>query len=109
MVAERVGAKLMQPSPTFSSLYRLDYGLEDFHVDFLAVAAGIRSVASLRSRATTVRIEGEVLMVASLDDIIASKRSAGRSKDKAVLDVLEKTLKEIKSQAEQGGTVGDAD
>ncbi len=104
LVAERVSAKLTQPSPDLSSVYRLDYGAVDFHVDFLPIAAGISSLASLRSRATLVEIEGRRLMVASLVDIIRSKRSSGRPKDNAVLDVLEKTLLEINAQANQSRT-----
>ncbi len=100
-VASLVSAKLIQPSPDLSSVYRLDYGPVDFHVDFLPIAAGINSLASLRSRATIVEIGGRRLRVASLVDIIRSKRAAGRPKDKAVLDVLEKTLSEINAQAEQ--------
>lgn len=100
-IAAQVSARLTQPFPELSSLYRLDYGLEDFHVDFLPVAAGITSVASLRTRATIVQIEGTKLLVASLLDVIRSKRAAGRSKDKAVLDVLEKTLAEINAQSHQ--------
>jgi hypothetical protein len=102
VVAASVGAKLTRPFPELSSLYRLDYGLADFHVDFLAVAAGVKSLASLRSRATPVAMEGAELLVASLVDVIQSKRAAGRPKDKAVLDVLEKTLNEIQAQTEQG-------
>ena len=102
LVADLVSAKLTQPSPDLSSVFRLDYGSVDFHVDFLPIAAGISSFASLRSRATIVEIEGRSLSVASLRDIILSKRSAGRAKDKAVLDVLEKTLTEINAQADQG-------
>jgi hypothetical protein len=34
------------------------------------------------------------LWVANLTDIIASKRAAGRARDKAVLNILEKTLLE---------------
>jgi len=34
------------------------------------------------------------LLIASLDDIIASKKSAGRDRDLAVLPVLEKTRRE---------------
>lgn len=101
-VANQVNAKLTQPFPQLSSLYRLDYGSVDFHVDFLSVAAGISSIASLRSRSTTVAMEGSKLLVASLADIIKSKREAGRPKDKAVLDALEKTLGEIEAQAQQG-------
>lgn len=102
MVATLVGAKLTKPFPELSSMYRLDYGLADFHVDFMAVAAGIKSLASLRSRAIPVAMGEASLLVGSLADVIQSKRAAGRPKDKAVLDVLEKTLNEIKAQTEQG-------
>jgi hypothetical protein len=34
-----------------------------------------------------------------LSDIIASKRAAGRPRDKAVLEILEKTLREKESSA----------
>jgi hypothetical protein len=37
---------------------------------------------------------GYSLWVANLSDIIASKRAAGRPRDKAVLEILEKTLRE---------------
>ena len=102
VIADLVGAKLIRPFPDLASTYRMDYGSTDFHVNFLAIAAGIKSIASLRSRATPVRMEGAELLVASLADIILSKRTAGRPKDKAVIDVLEKTLAEIESQAKQG-------
>ncbi len=71
-------------------MYRLDFGLDDFYVDFLSDAGGIRSLASLRSRAAPVAIEGKKLLVASLEDVILSKKAAGRPKDKAVMDILEK-------------------
>jgi hypothetical protein len=41
-----------------------------------------------------VEIAGHTLLVANLKDIIASKRAAGRPRDKAVLEILEKTLRE---------------
>lgn len=85
-------------------MYRLDFGLDDFYVDFLSDAGGIRSLASLRSRAAPVAIEGKKLLVASLEDVILSKKAAGRPKDKAVMDILEKTLREIKAQVNQSAT-----
>lgn len=100
-VAQLLSVRLTWPFPQLSSMCRLEFDGEDFYVDFLTVAGGIRSLASLRSRATPVRIEGKKLLVASLADVIASKRAAGRPKDKAVLDVLEKTLNEITAQAQQ--------
>lgn len=104
VIADFLGVKLTQPFPTLSSMYRLDFGLDDFYVDFLSDAGGIRSLASLRSRATPVAIEGKKLLVASLEDVILSKKAAGRPKDKAVMDILEKTLREIKAQVNQSAT-----
>jgi hypothetical protein len=64
-------------------------------------AHGIRSFNSLRSRANEVEFEDERMTVAALADIIASKRAANRPRDRAVLDDLEKTLKQ-----EEGGQPG---
>lgn len=55
---------------------------------------GIRSFEGLRKRAKTVRLAGADLTVATLSDIIKSKRAANRDRDRAVLDVLEKALNE---------------
>ena len=63
--------------------------------DFMPVIHGVRSFEGLRSRAVKRTIGGCVLLVASIDDIIASKRAAGRDRDLAVLPVLEKTRQAI--------------
>jgi hypothetical protein len=55
---------------------------------------GVRSFESLRSRATRLEIGGADLWVAALEDVIKSKRAAGRPRDTAVLPTLEKTLDE---------------
>ena len=60
----------------------------------MTVIDGIRSFEGLRKRAKTIRIDDTELTVAALPDIIKSKRAAGRARDLAVLDVLEKTLSE---------------
>jgi hypothetical protein len=54
----------------------------------------VKSFNSLRSRADRIEIGAHRLWVADLADIIASKRAAGRPRDKAVLGVLEATLRE---------------
>jgi len=59
----------------------------------MTAAHGIRSLASLRSRATHVKFAGNEILVADLTDIIRSKRAAKRPKDIAVLPVLEETLR----------------
>jgi hypothetical protein len=51
---------------------------------------------ALRSRASRIDFGGHVLMVADLADIIRSKRAAGRPRDRAVLEILEKALDEKK-------------
>jgi hypothetical protein len=48
---------------------------------------------SVRSRATLMTIGGVTIRVAALEDVIRSKRAAGRPKDRAVLPVLEQTAR----------------
>ena len=55
---------------------------------------GIPSFEGLRKRATPVRFEDARLYVATLADIIRSKKAAGRVRDLAVLPLLEKTIEE---------------
>jgi hypothetical protein len=61
---------------------------------------GIRSLAALRSRATKIDLGGHALWVADLADIIKSKKAAGRPRDRAVLEILEKALDEKKKADE---------
>jgi len=51
----------------------------------------------LRSRAEKMELSGRSLWVAHLADIIASKRAAARPRDRAVLEILERTLREKES------------
>jgi len=55
---------------------------------------GVKSFHVLRSRAGSFTIEGESVVIAALPDIIASKRAADRPRDRAVIDVLEQTLRQ---------------
>lgn len=98
LVADRLGAVILPPYYPVSSLYRLvddDTGLQ---VDFMADIHGVRSFASLRARATRLELGAATLLVASLDDVIRSKRAAGRARDLAVLPVLEATRAETRKQ-----------
>lgn len=63
-------------------------------VDFLAEPDGAPPFDQLQSRATRFDVDGKVLRVASIDDLIAMKRAAGRPKDLAHIHELE-TIKKI--------------
>ncbi len=69
----------------------------------MATIHGVRSFESLPRRSTEVAFGGERLRVASLEDIVKSKRAAGRPKDRAVLDVLQVTLDETKKKSADEG------
>lgn len=63
----------------------------------MATIHGVRSFAGLRDRATTVDVRGVAVLVASLDDIIRSKRAA-RSRKKqlaAVARESDRALREL--------------
>jgi hypothetical protein len=96
--ADRLSAMILRPYYPVSALYRVvneDRGLQ---VDFMPVIHGVKSFNSLRSRAQIIELLGHPLRVAALADIIASKRAAGRPRDRAVLEILEKTLRETNRQ-----------
>jgi hypothetical protein len=54
----------------------------------------VAALAGTRLEAILIGNAAAALWVADLVDIIASKRAAGRVRDKAVLEVLEATLRE---------------
>lgn len=85
-----------------SKLYRMvndDTGLQ---ADFMPIIHGVRSFKGLRSRSVVREINGLNVHVASLEDIIASKRAAGRDRDKAVLSILEQTLRSVGKRGSRG-------
>ncbi len=89
----------MRPYYPASDLYRIvrdDDGLQE---DFMGTIHGIRSFEGLRDRATRLEIGDAAILVASLTDIIRSKRAAGRPRDLAVLEILETALEEASKQA----------
>jgi hypothetical protein len=92
--ARELRATILRPYYPASDLFRVvndDLGLQ---VDFMVVIHGIRSFEALRSRAISVPFGAETLLVATLADILKSKRAANRPKDRAVLETLEATLDE---------------
>jgi hypothetical protein len=111
-MAKELKATILRPYYPVSKLYRMvddDLGLQ---VDFMPVVDGVRSFEGLRSRATRTTLENTPLLVASLADIVASKKAASRPRDLAVMEVLERTLHahEKASQAKKPPTdaAGDA-
>ena len=95
-VAKSLRAVIMRPYYPVSKLYRMSNDDRGLQLDFMPVIHGIRSFKGLRKRASRVQIQGQEVMLASLEDIIKSKKAAGRLRDAAVLPILEMTLSEKK-------------
>jgi hypothetical protein len=93
-IADDLDAVVMHPYYPASELYRVIRERDGTQLDFMAKVDGIRSFESLRSRASTARFGRYELKVASLEDVIRSKKAANRPQDRAVLPVLRKTLRE---------------
>lgn len=96
--AAYLGAIVLRPYYPASNLFRIMNDERGLQVDFMAQIHGVKSFSSLKSRAHKIELGGHELWIADLADIIASKRAAGRARDKAVLEILEKTL-HAKTQA----------
>jgi hypothetical protein len=92
--ADELGAQVLKSYYPVSSLYRVVNEDTGMQVDFMSVLHGIRSYENLRSDSVEVDFEGHPLKIASLEKIIRSKKALGRPRDKAVIDILEKTLDE---------------
>ena len=92
--ATELDAVVLRPYYPVSALYRVMNDDRGLQVDFMPAIHGIKSYNSLRSRAREITLGAHKLWVANLADIIASKRAAGRKRDLAVLEILEKTLGE---------------
>jgi len=92
--ATRLEAVVMRPYYPMSALYRVMNDDRGLQADFMPAIHGVKSFNSLRSRAQKVELGRHSVWVAHLADIIASKRAAGRPRDTAVLEILEKTLRE---------------
>ena len=91
-LARALSATVLRPYYPASDLYRIVRDDDGLQIDFMGTIHGIRSFEGVRARATTVHIDEVPIVVASLADIIKSKRAARRPRDLAVLEILEKTL-----------------
>ena len=93
-LARALHATVLRPYYPASDLFRVTRDDDGLQLDFMATIHGVRSFAGLKSRASALDIGGARLLVASLADIIRSKKAAGRPRDRAVLEVLERTYEE---------------
>jgi hypothetical protein len=105
-VAQSLRAVILKPYYPVSDLFRVINDELSLQLDFMAKLHGVRSFEGLRSRATPVKFGEHELKIASLADIIKSKRATGRSRDLAALEVLEKTLDEQEKRDNQKGPRG---
>jgi len=62
---------------------------DDGGLDLLADPPGAPPYATMQSRADRVDLDGIVVAVAALDDLLAMKRAAGRPQDLADIEALE--------------------
>lgn len=99
-VAVSLRAVILKPYYPVSDLFRVINDDQGLQIDFMSRVHGIKSFESLRSRSTQVKFGEHALKIASLSDIIKSKRATGRDRDKAVLEILEKALDEQEEQKE---------
>lgn len=95
-IADQLGAVVLKPYYPASGLYRIMRDDDGLQLDFMTHIHGVRSFNNLRSRSTSVRFGDHELLVASLPDVIRSKRAVDRPRDRADIEILEKTLEEKK-------------
>jgi predicted nucleotidyltransferase len=93
-LARALGATILRPYYPASEMYRVAREEDGLQLDFMTTIHGIRSFEGVRARAQVIEIAGVPLVVASLADIIRSKKAARRARDLAVLELLERTLEE---------------
>jgi hypothetical protein len=98
-VSRAFDATILRPYYPISDLYRVAAEDEALQIDFMATVHGMRPYNNVKSRAISVDVGGEKFLVASLPEINASKRAADSPRDRAVLDVLARTLKKQENVA----------
>jgi hypothetical protein len=98
-VADALSAAVLRPYYPASDLFRIVRDDDGLQVDFMARIHGVRSYEGVRDRAEAIVVETEPLLVATLDDIIRSKRAANRPRDRAVIELLESAREEASKRA----------
>lgn len=102
LVAEAV---ILRPYYPASSLFQLQRERDGLQIDFMGKIDGVKSYESLRGRAGQFEIGGQKLLAAGLDDIVSSKRAAGRPKDLAVIAIPKKHAMRKQKPAKQPDAV----
>jgi len=97
-LADLLRAVVLRPYYPASKLYRIVREEDGMQLDFMVTVHGLRSFERVRDRAAVIEFDGFRLLVAALEDVIRSKRAAGRPRDLAVLPVLEKALEEARAK-----------
>jgi hypothetical protein len=100
-LARGLRATILRPFYPASDLFRVVRDDDGLQLDFMATVHGLRSYEGVRDRALRLEIHGTTILVATLTDIIRSKRAAGRPRDRAVLDVLETAREEASKPTRQ--------
>jgi hypothetical protein len=71
-----------------SGLYRIVRDDDGLQIDFMYIVHGVSSFQGPRKRAKPIMFGAFPLHVATLADIIKSKKAAGRPRDRAVLELF---------------------
>ena len=106
-IADELEAVVLRPYYPVSPLWRITRDRDGLQIDFMDTIHGARSFEGLRKRSRPIRIGSAKILVATVADIIKSKRAAGRPQDLAVLPTLEKLLEETADHEE--GEAGSAE
>jgi len=97
-VAQALRSVVLRPYYPVSKLYRMGNDDTGLQADFMPVIHGVRSFEGLKRRATTAVVGGQSVLVAALEDILKSKKAAGRERDQAVIPILEQTLRATRTR-----------
>ncbi len=76
-------------APTLRQTAMLTLTTRDGDIDLLSDPPGSPGYAALKRRASRIDLDGSVVLVASIDDLIAMKTAAGRPQDIVDLESLE--------------------
>ncbi|MBI3072564.1 MAG: hypothetical protein HYY84_10660 [Deltaproteobacteria bacterium] len=98
-LSARLGATRPQPISELTTVVEIIGAEMKVDILFDSISGGL-SFHALRARSERIAIGKHSVLVASLADIIRSKKAAGRLKDKALLPILEATLR-VKREVEK--------